>query len=47
LTRSGFDGYTVRHDIDKVQEGLMVLFFGLVFSVAPLPLGKFSADALA
>jgi len=24
-----------RHDTDKVEGGLMVLFFGLVFSVAP------------
>jgi len=31
-------------DIDKVQGGLMVLFFGLVFFVA-LP-GNFSTDAL-
>jgi len=25
------------HNTDKVEDGLMVLFFGLVFSVAPLP----------
>jgi len=32
-------------DTDKVKRGLMVLFFSLDFSVAPLP-GNFSADAL-
>jgi len=33
-------------DTDKVEEGLMVLFFGLVFfSLLPSP-GNFSADAL-
>jgi len=31
------------HDTDKV-EGLIVLFFGFVFSVAPLPPGNFSAN---
>jgi len=34
------------HDTDNVEVGLMVLFFGHVFSVAPPPLGNFSADAL-
>jgi len=32
------------HDIDKVEEGLIVLFFGFIFFVA-LP-GNFFADAL-
>jgi len=31
---------------DKVERDLTVLFFGLVFTVAPLPPGNFSADAL-
>jgi len=31
------------HDTDKVDGGLMVLFFGLVFFIAPP--GNFSADA--
>jgi len=30
----------------KVEGGLMVQFFGLVFSVAPSPPGKISVDAL-
>jgi len=30
-----------RHDTDKVEGGLMVLYFGLIFSVAPLPLEIF------
>jgi len=34
------------HVTDKVEGGLMVLFFGLVFSVATPPFWKFSADAL-
>jgi len=34
------------HVADKVVRGLMVLFFGLVFSVDPLP-GNFYANALA
>jgi len=33
------------HGTDKVEGGLMVLFFGLVFSAAP-PSGNFSANAL-
>jgi len=33
------------HDTDKVEGGLMVLFFGLVFPVDPPP-GNFSADAV-
>jgi len=33
------------HDTDKVEEGLMVLFFGLVFSVRLLP-ENFFTDAL-
>jgi len=33
------------HDTDKVEGGLMVLFFGLVLCVTPLP-GNFSADVL-
>jgi len=36
----------MRHDTDKVEGGLMVLFFGLVFSIAPIPSKNFSADAL-
>jgi len=32
------------HGTDKVEKGIMVLFFGLFFSVG-LP-GKFSADVL-
>jgi len=35
------------HDTDKVDGGFMVLFFGLVFSIAPfLENGNFSADTL-
>jgi len=34
------------HDTDKVEGGLMMLFFGLVFSVGSLP-GNFSAEVLA
>jgi len=34
------------HDADKIEGGLMVLFFGIIFSIA-LPPGNFSADALA
>jgi len=34
------------HPPDKVEGGLMVLFFGLVCSVGSLPPEKFSADAL-
>jgi len=35
------------HDTDKVEEDLMILFFGLVFSVGlPHPAGIFSADPL-
>jgi len=33
------------HDTDKVEGGLIVLFFSLVFSVGPSP-GIFSAYAL-
>jgi len=35
------------HDTEEVEGGLMVLFFGLVFSVGPPFHGNFSADALA
>jgi len=38
--------WIVMHDADKVERGLMVLFFSLVFSVVPPP-GNFSANALA
>jgi len=31
----------MRHDTNKVEGGLMVLFFGLVFSVASIPLKIF------
>jgi len=31
---------------DKVEGSIMILFFGLVFPVAPFPPGNFSADAL-
>jgi len=31
-----------QNDTDKVEGGLIVLFFGLIFSVAPS--GNFSAD---
>jgi len=31
----------MRHDTDKVEEGLMVLFFGLVFPLSPFPLKIF------
>jgi len=34
------------HDTNKVEESLMVLFFGLVFFSLPLSPWKFSADAL-
>jgi len=33
-------------DTDKVEGGLFLLFLGLRFSVAPLPLGKYSVNAL-
>jgi len=36
--------WIIIHDTHKVEGGLMLLFFGLAFSVAPP--GKFSADAL-
>jgi len=35
-----------QNDTDKAEGGLMVLFFGLVFSIAPPLSGNFSADAL-
>jgi len=37
------------HGTDNAEGGLIVLFFGLVFSVAspPPPFGNFSPDALA
>jgi len=37
----------MRHDTDKVEGGLMVLFFGLVFSIATIPPEIFSVYALA
>jgi len=33
----------MRHNTDKVERGLMVLFFSHVFSVAPIPPENFSA----
>jgi len=42
--RGSWPSWIFIHDTNKVEEGLIVLFFGLVFSVA-LP-GNFSADAL-
>jgi len=36
-----YDFYMANLDIDKAEGGLMVLFFGLVFSVAPSPLEIF------
>jgi len=36
-----------QHDTDKAKGGLLVLFFGLVFSVGPLPHENFSANAVA
>jgi len=41
------DPWIFIHDTDIVEGGLMVLFFGLVFSVAPPRSGNFSADAHA
>jgi len=41
----GHPGFSL-HDADKVERGLIVLFFGLVFSVNRSSPWKFSADAL-
>jgi len=34
------------HDTDKVEKGLMMLFFGLAFVFSPSPENFFSADAI-